>query len=286
MEISLREVDFAYQVAGRRLPVLENININVKPGDFLAVVGAGGSGKTTLAMVMAGLLEPTSGVVALDGRPMKGRGRKGTASWYKVGMVFQQPEQQLFAETVAEDVAFGPRNMGLKGGELTVRVEKALKMVGLDPREIGKVSPFKLSGGMKRRVAIAGILAMDPEILILDEPTAGLDPAGREQILGVIHFFYRRPGKAVVLISHNMAEVAATAREIVVLHRGKIALKGTPREVFSRGHALKSYGLLPPPITQLMQELKELGAEVPLDAITLTEARKAILAWLGEGARG
>lgn len=282
MEIGLQEVSFAYRVAGRQLPVLENINIKVSPGDFLAITGAGGSGKSTLAMLMAGLLEPTAGRVTLDGRPVRGRGKgKDTLSWQRVGMVFQQPEQQLFAETVAEDVAFGPRNMGLNGTGLEARVKAALRAVGLEPQRVSGRSPLSLSGGQQRRVAIAGILAMEPEVLILDEPTAGLDPAGREQILNVIRAFYRRPGKAVVLISHNMAEVAELARQVIVLHRGRVALQGTPREIFRQGEALRSYGLIPPPLTRLMQELRRQGAPVTMEVLTLTEAREAILAWLG-----
>ncbi|QGP91808.1 Energy-coupling factor transporter ATP-binding protein EcfA2 [Neomoorella glycerini] len=282
MEIGLQEVSFAYQVAGRQLPVLENITLRVSPGDFLAVTGAGGSGKSTLAMLMAGLLEPTAGRVTLHGQPARGRGKgKGLSPWQRVGMVFQQPEQQLFAETVAEDVAFGPRNLGLGGARLEARVKAALRAVGLDPQAVGGRSPFTLSGGQQRRVAIAGILAMEPEVLILDEPTAGLDPAGREQVLNVVRAFYRRPGKAVVLISHNMVEVAELAREVIVLHQGRVALQGTPRDIFRQGEALRSYGLIPPPLTSLMQVLRRRGAPVPLDVLTLAEARDAILAWLG-----
>ncbi|WP_258358880.1 energy-coupling factor transporter ATPase [Moorella sulfitireducens (nom. illeg.)] len=282
MEISLREVSFAYKVGDRPLPVLESINVRVAPGDFLAITGSGGSGKSTLAMLMAGLLEPVAGRVILDGKPVRGRGKGKTHSaWHKVGMVFQQPEQQLFAETVADDVAFGPGNLGFTGSELETRVEEALRAVGLDPQKIGGHSPFRLSGGQQRRVAIAGVLAMDPEVLILDEPTAGLDPAGREQVLGVIRSFYRRPGKAVVLISHNMAEVAAMARQVIVLYQGRVALQGTPREIFRQGEALKTYGLIPPPLTRLMQELQRRGAPVSPEIFTLAEARAAILAWLG-----
>jgi energy-coupling factor transport system ATP-binding protein len=238
-------------------------------------------------MLMAGLLEPASGQVTLDGQPVRGRGKgKNAAAWQKVGMVFQQPEQQLFAETVAEDVAFGPRNLGLDGERLAARVQKALAAVGLDAEEYGGRSPFTLSGGQQRRVAIAGVLALEPEVLVLDEPTAGLDPAGREQILALISAFYRRPGKAVVLVSHNMAEVAALARRVLILHQGRVALEGSPREIFRRGEALRSYGLIPPPLTRLMQALRRRGAPLPSDVLTLAEARDAIMAWIGGPAGG
>ncbi|MDN5344191.1 MAG: energy-coupling factor transport system ATP-binding protein [Clostridia bacterium] len=286
MEISLQEVTFAYQAAGRQWPVLKDINLRVAPGDFLAITGAGGSGKSTLAMLLAGLLEPVSGRVTLNGQPVRGRGKgigKGLSLWQKVGMVFQQPEQQLFAETVAEDIAFGPRNMGLPADQVGVRVKAALRAVGLDPDGLGGRSPFTLSGGQQRRVAIAGILALEPEVLILDEPTAGLDPAGRAGIIKLIRAFCQQPARAVVLISHNMADVAELARQVVVLHQGRVALQGTPREIFRQGEALRSYGLLPPSWTRLMQGLHRQGAPVPLDVLNLAEARDAILAWLGGG---
>lgn len=287
MEIVLQDVNFTYRVAGQQLPVLHNIDLKVSPGDFLAITGAGGSGKSTLAQVMAGLLEPTGGQVFLNGKASRGRGRdKGPSLWQRVGMVYQQPEQQLFAETVFEDVAFGPRNLGLTAEEVKSRVKKALQTVGLEAEAIGERSPFNLSGGQQRRVAIAGILAMDPEVLILDEPTAGLDPSGREQILAYIHSFFQQPGKTVILISHNMAEVASLARQLVVLHQGRVVLRGTPREIFRQGESLRAYNLLPPTLPRLMLELRHLGAPVPTDVLTLTEARAAILKWLGGEASG
>ncbi|OIQ59030.1 energy-coupling factor transporter ATP-binding protein EcfA2 [Moorella thermoacetica] len=281
MEISLQGVDFAYQVAGRQLPVLYNIDLKISAGDFLALTGAGGSGKSTLAQIIAGLLEPTAGKVSLDGRVLPGRGKfRGASPWSRVGMAFQMPEQQLFAETVMEDVSFGPRNMGLSPDRVKARAYKALEAVGLDPETIGDRSPFTLSGGQRRRVALAGILAMEPEVLILDEPTAGLDPAGQELVLDLIRDFARRRDRAVVVVSHNMAEVAAMASQVLVLHRGRIALQGTPREIFRQEEALRAYGLLPPPLTQLMHSLRQRGAPVPTDVLTLDEARDAILHWL------
>lgn len=281
MEISLQGVDFAYQVAGRQLPVLYNINLKISAGDFLALTGAGGSGKSTLAQIIAGLLEPTAGKVSLDGRVLPGRGKfRGPSPWSRIGMAFQMPEQQLFAETVMEDVSFGPRNMGLSPDRVKARAYKALEAVGLDPETIGDRSPFTLSGGQRRRVALAGILAMEPEVLILDEPTAGLDPAGQELVLDLIRDFARLRDRAVVVVSHNMAEVAAIANQVLVLHQGRIALRGTPRDIFRQEEALRAYGLLPPPLTQLMHSLKQKGAPVPTDVLTLEEAQEAILHWL------
>lgn len=283
MEISLQGVDFAYQVAGRQLPVLHNIDLCLRPGDTLAITGAGGSGKSTLAQIMAGLLEPTGGRVSLDGRGVPARGKiRGLSPWSRVGMAFQAPEQQLFAETVMADVTFGPRNQGLDPVTAEARARDALRAVGLDPEVLGSRSPFNLSGGQQRRVALAGILAMAPEVLILDEPTAGLDPAGQEQILALIRDFARQPGKGVVLVSHNMAEVATLASQILVLHQGRVVLRGTPREIFRQGETLRAYGLLPPPLTRLMHNLQQQGAPVPLDVLTLDEAREAICRWLGD----
>lgn len=287
MEISLQGVNFAYQVAGRQLPVLHNINLCFRPGDTLAITGAGGSGKSTLAQIMAGLLEPTGGKVNLDGRAVPARGKiRGVSPWSLVGMAFQAPEQQLFAETVMADVSFGPRNQGLNPAAAEARARDALRAVGLDPEVLGPRSPFNLSGGQQRRVALAGILAMAPEVLILDEPTAGLDPAGQEQILALIRDFARRPGKGVVLVSHNMAEVATLASQILVLHQGRVVLRGTPREIFRQGEALRAYGLLPPPLTRLMHNLRQQGATVALDVLTLDEAREAICRWLGDKKAG
>ncbi|NLW07827.1 MAG: energy-coupling factor transporter ATPase [Clostridia bacterium] len=287
MEIILKDVSFAYQIAGQQLPVLHNIELKVAPGDLLAITGAGGSGKSTLGQLLAGLLEPTAGKVYLNGIPCQARGRsKGVSLWQRVGMVYQQPEQQLFAETVFDDVAFGPRNLGLSLPTIKDRVERALQAVGLNPAEIGQRSPFNLSGGQQRRVAIAGVLAMEPEVLILDEPTAGLDPAGRAQILSYIRSFFQQRDKAAVLISHNMAEVAGLANQVIVLYQGRIALKGTPREIFQQGESLRAYRLLPPELPRLMLELRRLGAPVSTDVLTLAEARSAILKWLRGEASG
>ncbi|HHP51565.1 MAG TPA: ATP-binding cassette domain-containing protein, partial [Moorella mulderi] len=248
------------------------------------VVGGGGAGKSTLAMIMAGLLEPSQGQVFLDGTPVKGR-LKGEQKWFQVGIAFQQPERQIFAPTVEEEVGFGPRNLGLKGEALREKVKKALGMVGLSWEEFASRSPFTLSGGEQRRVALASVLALDPEILILDEPTAGLDPEGREGVWEAILRFQAHHRKGVVWITHNMVEVAFLAQRVAVLHQGRLVMEGPPRYLFSQGSRLREYGLIPPPLNLLMQELKDLGAPVPLDVLRLEEAEEAILAWLKGGKR-
>lgn len=287
MEILLRGVSFSYQIGGRDLPALKDINLIIHSGELLAITGEGGSGKSTLAQVIAGLLKPTQGQVYWDGEPLwdsKGRRSKGKrcSIWSgRVGLALQQPEDQLFAETVAEDVAFGPRNLGLSPQEVEKRVKEALKKVGLD-EEISGRSPFTLSGGQKRRVALAGVLALDPDILILDEPTAGLDTGGRRQIIHIIREFHSRRGKTVILISHNMTEVSLLAQRMIVLHQGQIVLSGTPAEVFAQGKRLEEWGLVPPPLTQVLLELNRRGASLNLAAFTLKEVEEEIWRWLTE----
>lgn len=278
MDIHLRGVHFSYQTGGQDIPALENINLTVPHGELLAVIGAGGSGKSTLAQIIAGLLRPTSGEVYWNGAPLWSRRAKRKISWQgKIGLALQQPEQQLFAETVAEDVAFGPRNLGLPPEEVERRVQASLKNVGLDQEVAGR-SPFSLSGGQKRRAALAGILALDPEVLILDEPTAGLDATGRQQVLKVIRSYHRQ-GNTVIIISHNMAEVAALAQRIVILYQGRLAFVGTPAEVFVQGEKLAEWGLAVPPINQLLLSLRWRGAPVAATAFTLEEAEREILRW-------
>ncbi|SMB88955.1 energy-coupling factor transport system ATP-binding protein [Thermanaeromonas toyohensis ToBE] len=281
MEILLRGVSFSYQIGGQDFPALKDINLIIHPGELLAITGEGGSGKSTLAQIIAGLLKPTQGQVYWNGRPLwdSKKGKRRLTWRGKVGLAFQQPEQQLFAETVAEDVAFGPRNLGLPPEEVEKRVKEALKRVGLDEEVSGR-SPFTLSGGQKRRAALAGILALDPEILILDEPTAGLDPGGRRQIIHIIREFHSHRGKTVILISHNMAEVSVLAQRMIVLHQGQMVLSGTPAEVFAQGERLGEWGLVPPPLTQVLLELNRRGASLNLAAFTLKEVEEEIWRWL------
>ncbi|MCG0277388.1 MAG: energy-coupling factor transporter ATPase [Thermanaeromonas sp.] len=280
MEVLLKGVNFNYQLGGQELAALKDIDLVIHPGELLAITGEGGSGKSTLAQVIAGLLKPTGGQVYWDGQPLWSPKGKRLITWQgKVGLALQQPEDQLFAETVGEDVAFGPRNLGLPPEEVEKRVKEALKKVGLS-EEICGCSPFILSGGQKRRVALAGILALDPDILILDEPTAGLDPGGRRQVIHIIREFHGRRGKTVILISHNMAEVSVLAQRIIVLHRGRIVLSGTPADVFVRGGQLEEWGLLPPPLTRVLLELNRKGADLNLAAFTLKEVEEELWSWL------
>jgi energy-coupling factor transport system ATP-binding protein len=253
--------------------------LEIQEGEFFGLIGQTGSGKSTLIQHLNGLLKPTRGSVEVDGQNLWERGTNLRAIRQKVGLVFQYPEHQLFEETVFADVAFGPRNMGLPEEEVKERVEEALAMVGLDG-EIADRSPFELSGGQKRRVAIAGVLAMRPKYLILDEPTAGLDPMGRQEILGEISALQQQ-GVTVVLVSHNMEEVARLVSRLAVMHDGRLIAQGTPAEVFSKGELLEEVGLALPQIAQLMHRLRERGLDIPVDIYTVEEAREAILRVLG-----
>ncbi|MBE3580322.1 MAG: energy-coupling factor transporter ATPase [Thermoanaerobacteraceae bacterium] len=278
MEIALKEVSFHYQTGGQDIPALVDVSLTVRPGEWLAVIGAGGSGKSTLAQIMAGLLRPSRGQVYLDGVPLWRSRGKGTPTWRgRIGLALQQPERQLFAETVGQDVAFGPRSLGLPPQEVERRVRKSLRSVGLDQEVAGR-SPFSLSGGQQRRVALAGILALEPEVFILDEPTAGLDPAGRNLILQVLKGYHRR-GNTVIFISHNMAEVAALAQRIAVLHQGRLVFWGSPGEAFDGRIDLARWGLRPPPITEVFLELRHLGAPVSSAVFSLEAAEEEILRW-------
>lgn len=242
---------------------LENISFAVGEGEFLAIAGHTGSGKSTLIQIIAGLIDLQVGQILVDGEPIKNARRK-------IGMVFQYPEHQLFEETVEKDIAFGPRNFGLSEKEISLRVEKAMKLVGLGT-EIKNVSPFELSGGQKRRVAIAGILALNPKYLILDEPTAGLDPKARRELLAEIKKFHRA-GTTIILVSHAMEDIANLADRVIVLAQGKILFNDTPRKLFLQEEILSRAGLMPPPVTQLMQTLSRAGLQVKADAINIDEA--------------
>ena len=280
MSIRVNDLVHIYQ-AGTPLATeaLRGVTLEIQEGEFFGLIGQTGSGKSTLIQHLNGLLKPTRGSVEVDGQNLWERGTNLKAIRQKVGLVFQYPEHQLFEETVFADVAFGPRNMGLPEEEVKERVEEALAMVGLDG-EIADRSPFELSGGQKRRVAIAGVLAMRPKYLILDEPTAGLDPMGRQEILGEISALQQQ-GVTVVLVSHNMEEVARLASRLAVMHDGRLIAQGTPAEVFSKGELLEEVGLALPQIAQLMHRLRERGLDIPVDIYTVEEAREAILRVLG-----
>ncbi|MBX5475819.1 MAG: energy-coupling factor transporter ATPase [Clostridia bacterium] len=295
MPIVVERLTYRYDPADRDSPpALREISLSIADGERVGLAGATGSGKTTLALHFNGLLSPTEGRVVVDGidpcapglsRAARARARRELRR--KVGIVFQYPETQLFEETVADDIAYGPRNLGLPEDEVQARVRRAMQDVGLDPA-LARRSPFQLSGGQMRRVALAGVLAIDPDILVLDEPTAGLDPQGREALLDFIGRWQRggsRP-RTLVYVSHAMDEMATLVDRMVVLHRGEVVADGPPREVFARAD-LRQWGLEPPPATAFLRGLAACGWPVRADALTLDEARARVAAaWRArDGAR-
>lgn len=255
---------------------LIDVNFKAYQGEYLGIIGHTGSGKSTLIQHLNGLLKPTSGQILLHGQDIWANAKETRKARFKVGLVFQYPEYQLFEETVYKDIAFGPKNMKLNAEEIDRRVHEAAYFVGLTDDQLLK-SPFELSGGQKRRVAIAGVIAMEPEVLILDEPTAGLDPVGRESILKNIRDFHDARNATIITVSHSMEDMARTADRIVVINDGRIPLQGTPREVFAHGEELRQMGLNTPHLTQVFQQLKALGVPVDDSIYTMAEAREAIL---------
>ena len=246
---------------------IEGVSIQVEKGEFLGVIGHTGSGKSTLIQTLNGLLRPTSGQVLLDGTDIWAEPKKIRSVRFRVGMVFQYPEYQLFEETVLKDIMFGPKNMGLSDQEAEARAREAARFTGLKEDLLGK-SPFELSGGEKRRAAIAGVIAMDPDVLILDEPTAGLDPRGRDVLLAQISQYHKTRGNTVLLVSHSMEDIGRTADRVLVMNRGKAAMLDETKAVFAKGSQLEEMGLRVPQITKIMQELEKMG--LPVDPSTLT----------------
>ena len=246
---------------------VEQVSIQVEKGELLGVIGHTGSGKSTLIQMLNGLLRPTGGQVLLDGKDIWAEPKKIRSVRFRVGMVFQYPEYQLFAETVLKDIMFGPKNMGLSDQEAESRAREAAHFTGLKEELLGK-SPFELSGGEKRRAAIAGVIAMDPDVLILDEPTAGLDPRGRDVLLAQITQYHKNRGNTVLLVSHSMEDIGRTADRILVMNGGRAAMLDETKKVFERGPQLEAMGLRVPQITKIMQELQKLG--LPVDPSTLT----------------
>ena len=240
---------------------LDNMNFAVERGEFIGIIGHTGSGKSTLMQHLNGLLKPTSGCVLLDGEDIHKDKKFTRQARFRVGLVFQYPEYQLFEETVYKDIAFGPKNMGLKEEEIDRRVREAARLVGLTEKQL-EVSPFDLSGGQKRRVAIAGVIAMEPEVLILDEPTAGLDPASREGILENIETYRRTKNATIMMVSHSMNDVARLTDRLLVLNGSKIAMDGPPAEVFTRAEELLQMGLDIPDLTRVFLRLKQMGLKV------------------------
>ena len=263
---------------------VEGLSMTVGAGEFLGVIGHTGSGKSTLIQHLNGLLQPTSGRILLEGKDIWADPKKIRDVRFKVGLVFQYPEYQLFEETVYKDIAFGPKNMGLDAEEIDRRVRDAAAFVGLHETLLDK-SPFELSGGQKRRVAIAGVIAMEPKVLVLDEPTAGLDPKGRDAILAQIQAYHLAKGAAVVLVSHSMEEIARNVDRIVVLSDGKVYMEGTPKQVFARAHELEQVGLDVPQVTKVAAALKARGLDIDTAVYTVEALEQKLLSLKG-GAGG
>lgn len=259
---------------------LDNISFDIADGGVVAIIGHTGSGKSTLLQHLNGLIKATSGTIRIGDTEITDPKTIMRDVRRKVGLVFQYPEYQLFDETVAKDVAFGPRNLGLDEEEIDVRVREALELVGLDYDEVSERSPFELSGGQKRRVAIAGVIAMKPQVLILDEPTAGLDPGAHRDILDMIEHIHDREHNIIIFVSHNMADVASLADKVMVMDHGKMVMTGSPEEVFGQSDRLSEIGLSVPPVTALMARIKERGADIRTDILNIGDAKKVLLDYL------
>ena len=261
---------------------LRDVSLSIQRGEFVGLIGHTGSGKSTLIQHFNGLLKPTSGRVLFDGEDIWKDVKFTREIRFKVGLVFQYPEHQLFEETVYQDISFGPKNMGLSEEEIRARVERAAQFVGITDAELQK-SPFDLSGGQKRRAAIAGVIAMEPDVLILDEPTAGLDPRGRESILQNIRDYQAAQHAAVVMVSHSMEEIASNVDRLLVMNHGRNVLDGTPEDVFSQAEALVEMGLAIPKMTQLFLELKRRGLPVETSVFTVEQAAASLRGLLRKG---
>ena len=253
---------------------LDQVSFSVNRGEFIGIIGHTGSGKSTLMQHLNGLLKPTSGKVILDGKDIWADKAATRQARFRVGLVFQYPEYQLFEETVYKDIAFGPKNMGLSAEEIDRRVREAAGFVGLTEEQL-QVSPFDLSSGQKRRVAIAGVIAMEPEVLILDEPTAGLDPVGREDILANIQAYRKAKNATIMMVSHSMSDVARLTERLLVMNGSKLAMDGTPEQVFARAQELLEMGLDIPPVTRVFLRLQELGLDVE-PVFTLEQAANVL----------
>ncbi|MEG0780529.1 MAG: energy-coupling factor transporter ATPase [Oscillospiraceae bacterium] len=261
---------------------VDALSFDILPGEFLGIIGHTGSGKSTLIQHLNGLLKPTSGHIYLDGKDIWAEPKKIREVRFQVGLVFQYPEYQLFEETVARDIAFGPTNMGKTPEEIARAVREAAAFAGV-PDELLDKSPFELSGGQKRRVAIAGVIAMDPRILILDEPTAGLDPEGREKLLENIRTYHRARGNTVILVSHSMDEIAQNVDRILVLKDSHVFLSGTPREVFAHAAELEAAGLNVPQVTKIARTLHDRGLDIDPAVYTVEELKNTLLSLKGGG---
>ncbi len=280
MSIEIKNVNYLYsQGTSYEMHALKNVNLEIPDGQFVGLIGHTGSGKSTLTQHLNGLVKATSGNIYYNGEDIYDEKFSMKKLRSKVGLVFQYPEHQLFETEVLADVCFGPKNLGFTKEEAEEKAKAALRMVGMG-EEYDKSSPFELSGGQKRRVAIAGVLAMDPEVLILDEPTAGLDPRGRDEVLDQVSALQRSRGITVILVSHSMEDVAKYVDRLIVMNQGEVRFDGRPVDVFRHYKELEEIGLAAPQTTYLMQELKKQGADVNTDATTVEEAADAIEAWL------
>lgn len=282
MGIILNHVSYVYsEETSDEIRALNDVNIKINDGEFIGLIGHTGSGKSTLVQHLNGLLRATSGEIYYNGTDIYEKDYNMKEHRSKVGLVFQYPEHQLFEVDVFSDVCFGPKNLGLARGDVEERAKDALKQVGLKEKYWDQ-SPFELSGGQKRRVAIAGVLAMNPRVLILDEPTAGLDPKGRDEILDEISGLHRERGMSIVLVSHSMEDIARYADRLMVMNHGEKVFDGTPREVFEHYRELESMGLAAPQVTYIVHELKERGVPMEDGITTVAQAREAILRLLGK----
>lgn len=279
MPINIRNLSSIYSPGTPfEVRALDEISLDIGEGEFIGIIGPTGSGKSTLVQHFNGLNRPTQGEVVVDGVNLADKTVDLRAVRQSVGLIFQYPEHQLFEETVFADVAFGPKNQGVPNEELRERVYEALALVGLEPDLIIERSPFELSGGQMRRVAIAGVLAMRPKVLVLDEPTAGLDPKGRDELLAQLKQLHGKSVQTVILVSHSMEDIARVATRLIVLAQGRLVADGTPRTVFAQAEMLTSIGLGVPQVTELMLALRQCGYDVPPVALTAAEARDIILA--------
>lgn len=284
MPIQVKNLTHTYSAGSAfQSTAIRDVNVTIEDGEFLAVVGHTGSGKSTFVQHLNGLLKPTSGQILIDGEDLNGENVNRRAIRQKVGLVFQYPEYQLFEETIAKDIAFGPKNQGLSAEEIDRRVRRAMAHVQLDYNQYAERSPFELSGGQMRRVAIAGVLAMEPKVLILDEPTAGLDPKGRDRILSMIRDLHAEGGVTVIMVSHSMDDVARLATRMLVMSKGQLVAADTPRAIFQQSDMMRSIGLDVPEAAKLCAMLRARGLDLPADLYTQDELQAALLKLYKEG---
>ena len=286
MSIVIEHLNYVYMTGGPyETKALSDVNLTIHDGEFIGLIGHTGSGKSTLVQHLNGLIMPTSGRVLVDGMDLADKGPDRRAVRPRVGLVFQYPENQLFEETVEKDIAFGPKNLGLDEAEIDRRVRDAMRRVALDYDRLHERSVFELSGGQMRRVAIAGVLAMEPQVLVLDEPCAGLDPRGREEILGLIKRLHEEAGTTIVMVSHSMDDVASLAERVIVMNHGELVMDGAPRDVFACGEELRGMGLDVPQAVQLADKLRERGFDIPEGIYRIEEIKAEIEKIAAKGGR-